>query len=171
MIAANSEAANFGTKDGSEPANIAEITTVLRQDSYDMELLISYGTSQGGSAGHLALAIHDSASGEDVVYSANFYADRARKHDNGFYTDDLMIKVPKAEYLFKTRSSLGNTASFGLDFGEIYKRSVIGYACTEFRPRRRSPSPPTSGESTTTITTGSRTPSTTRAKFATTTCT
>jgi hypothetical protein len=126
MIAANSEAANFGTKDGSEPANIAEITTVLRQDSYDMELLISYGTSQGGSAGHLALAIHDSASGEDVVYSANFYADRARKHDNGFYTDDLMIKVPKAEYLFKTRSSLGDTASFGLDFGEIYKRSVIG---------------------------------------------
>ena len=30
------------------------------------------------------------------------------------------------EYLFRTHSSLGDTASFGLDFGEIYKRSVIG---------------------------------------------
>jgi hypothetical protein len=44
----------------------------------------------------------------------------------GFYTEDLMIGVPKKEYLFKTRSSLGDTAAFGLDFGEIYKRSVIG---------------------------------------------
>ena len=34
--------------------------------------------------------------------------------------------MPKKEYLFKTSSSLGDTASFGLDFGEIYKRSVIG---------------------------------------------
>ena len=34
--------------------------------------------------------------------------------------------IPKKEYLFKTSSSLGDTASFGLDFGEIYKRSVIG---------------------------------------------
>jgi hypothetical protein len=37
-----------------------------------------------------------------------------------------MISVPKKEYLFKTSSSLGDTATFGLDFGEIYKRSVIG---------------------------------------------
>ena len=57
---------------------------------------------------------------------ANFYADRARKHAKGFYTDDLMVRIPKKEYLFKTLSSLGDTASFGLDFGEIYKRSVIG---------------------------------------------
>ena len=61
-----------------------------------------------------------------MVYTANFYADRARKHARGYYTDDLMVRVPKQEYLFKTRSSLGDTASFGLDFGEIYKRSVIG---------------------------------------------
>ena len=60
------------------------------------------------------------------VYSANFYADRAPKHAKGFYTDDLMVRIPKKEYLFKTSSSLGDTASFGLDFGEIYKRSVIG---------------------------------------------
>ena len=37
-----------------------------------------------------------------------------------------MVRIPKKEYLFKTTSSLGDTASFGLDFGEIYKRSVIG---------------------------------------------
>jgi len=126
IFAADAAAAEFGTKGGPEPANIDEIATVLRQDANDMELLISYGTSKGGSAGHLALAIRDQASGDELVYTANFYADRARKHDKGFYTDDLMVRVPKTEYLFKTNSSLGDTASFGLDFGEIYKRSVIG---------------------------------------------
>ncbi len=91
-----------------------------------MELLISYGTSKGGSAGHLALALRDPAAGEDLVYSANFYADRSSKHEKGFYTADLMVRIPKSEYLFGTTSSLGVTASFGLDFGEIYKRSVVG---------------------------------------------
>ena len=91
-----------------------------------MELLISYGTSKGGSAGHIALAIRDQVPGDDLVYTANFYADRAPKHAKGFYTDDLMVRIPKKEYLFRTNSSLGDTASFGLDFGEIYKRSVIG---------------------------------------------
>ena len=37
-----------------------------------------------------------------------------------------MVRIPKKEYLFRTTSSLGDKASFGLDFGEIYKRSVIG---------------------------------------------
>jgi hypothetical protein len=91
-----------------------------------MELLISFGTSKGGSAGHLALALRDQAAGDDSVYSANFCADRAPEHAEGFYTDDLMVRVPKKEYLFKTTSSLADTASFGLDFGEVYKRSVIG---------------------------------------------
>ena len=126
MFATEVAAADFGTKGGPEPANIDEIGNVLRQDPYDMELLISYGTSKGGSAGHLALAIRDQASGDDMVYTANFYADRATKHAEGFYTADLMARIPKKEYLFKTQSSLGDTASFGLDFGEIYKRSVIG---------------------------------------------
>ena len=98
----------------------------LRQDAFDMELLISYGTSKGGSAGHLALALRDPARGDDTVYSANFYADRSRKHQQGFYTDDLMLAVPKLEYLYRTSSSLGDKASFGLDFGEVYKRSVVG---------------------------------------------
>ena len=64
--------------------------------------------------------------GDDLVYSANFYADRTPEHEKGFYTDTLMTMIPKKEYLFGTTSSLGDTASFGLDFGEIYKRSVIG---------------------------------------------
>jgi hypothetical protein len=126
LFSVSAAAADFGSKGGPQPANIDEIATVLHRDAYDMELLISYGTSKGGSAGHLALAIRDPAAGDDTVYTANFYADRARKHEKGFYTDDLMVKVPKTEYLFKTNSSLGDTASFGLDFGEIYKRSVIG---------------------------------------------
>jgi hypothetical protein len=126
MFAAEAAAADFGSKGGPEPANIDEIANVLRQDPYDMELLISFGTSKGGSAGHLALAIRDNASGDDLVYSANFYADRTPEHQKGFYTRDLMTRIPKKEYLFKTVSSLGDTASFGLDFGEIYKRSVVG---------------------------------------------
>lgn len=119
-------AADFGGKGGPEPANIDRITEILRQDAYDLELLISFGTSKGGSAGHLALGIRDEVPGDDLVYSANFYADRTRKHETGFYTEDLMISIPKKEYLFKTVSSLGDTASFGLDFGQIYKRSVVG---------------------------------------------
>jgi hypothetical protein len=119
-------ASDFGTKGGAEPANIEDITRVLQQDPYDMELLISYGTSSGGSAGHLALAIRSPDTGDETVYSANFYADRSRKHAQGHYTADLMLAIPKSEYLFKTTSSLGDTASFGLDFGEIYKRSVVG---------------------------------------------
>ena len=89
-------------------------------------MLISFGTSKGGSAGHLALGVRDQVSGDDTVYSANFYADRKPEHEGRFYTDDLMVRIPKREYLFKTTSSLGDKASFGLDFGEIYKRSVIG---------------------------------------------
>jgi len=119
-------AADFGTRGGRGPANVDAIVEVLRQDPYDLELLISYGTSKGGSAGHLALAIRDQAPGDDMVYSANFYADRTRKHEQGFYTDDLMVGIPKKEYLFGTTSSLGDKAAFGLDFGEIYKRSVVG---------------------------------------------
>jgi hypothetical protein len=126
LFAGNGAAADFGTKGGQEPANIDEITDVLRQDPYDMELLISYGTSKGGSAGHLALAIRGQVPGDDMVYSANFYADRDPAHEKDFYTDDLMIRIPKKEYLFRTTSSLDPKASFGLDFGEIYKRSVIG---------------------------------------------
>jgi hypothetical protein len=126
MLTPLSHAADFGTRGGPAPANIDAIAEVLRQDPYDIELLISFGTSKAGSAGHLALALRDGAPGDDRVYSANFYADRSRQHETDFYVDDLMVGVPKNEYLFGTTSSLGDKASFGLDFGEVYKRSVIG---------------------------------------------
>lgn len=126
VFAFEAMAADFGSPDGPEPANIDAVSEFLHQDPYDLELLISFGTSKGGSAGHLALSIRDAVADDDRVYSANFYADRARQHQSGFYTDDLMLGIAKKEYLFKTLSSLGETASFGLDFGEIYKRSVIG---------------------------------------------
>ena len=43
-----------------------ELANVLRHDPHDMELPISYGTSKGGSAGRLALAIRDQAPGDDL---------------------------------------------------------------------------------------------------------
>jgi hypothetical protein len=126
VFALRASSAEFGHPGGPEPAGIDEVQATLRQDSYDMEILISFGTSKGGSAGHFALALRDGAPGDDLVYSANFYADRDPKHAQGFYTRDLIVRVPKREYLFKTASSLGDTASFGLDYGEVYKRSVVG---------------------------------------------
>ncbi len=125
-VLAPAAAADLGHPGAPEPANVGEIAAILHQDPYDIELLISFGTSKGGSAGHLAIGIREPGAADDMVYSANFYADRAPEHAHGFYTDDLMIRVPKREYLFGTSSSLGDTASFGLDFGEIYKRSVVG---------------------------------------------
>jgi len=126
LLAASAQGADFASPGGPAPANLAEVATVLRQDPYDLELLISFGTSKGGSAGHLALAIRDQVPGDDLVYSANFYADRARKHAKDFYTEELMVRIPKLEYLYGTTSTLSAKASFGLDFGEVYKRSVIG---------------------------------------------
>ena len=126
FLAISAGASDFGSKGGAEPANIEGFSEKLRESSYDLELLISYGTSKGGSAGHLALNVRNEATDEETVYSANFYADRAEKHAEGYYNTDLMLSIPKAEYLFKTTSSLGETALFGLDFGEIYKRSLIG---------------------------------------------
>ena len=119
-------AASFGEPGGPPPAGLDAAFTQLRADPYDMELLLSFGTSKGGSAGHLALALREPGSGDDTVYSANFYADRDPKHAQGFHTDALMLAVPKKEYLYGKRSSLDATASFGLDFGEVYKRSLIG---------------------------------------------
>ena len=124
-LALPASAADFAMPGGPAPSNVDQVEAQLARDPYDMELLISFGTSKGGSAGHLALALRDAAVGDDIVYSANFYADRDPKHANDFYTDDLMTRVAKKEYLFGTASSLGPKASFGLDYGEVYKRSVV----------------------------------------------
>ena len=124
--AAGAMAADFGTPGGPEPANLASVMDRLRQDPYDVELLISFGTSKGGSAGHFAIALREPEEADDWVYGANFYADRSEKHASGYFTADLITRVRKNEYLYATRSSLGPGAQFGLDFGEIYKRSVVG---------------------------------------------
>ena len=46
-------------KGGYHGTHVDAIVKVLRQEPYDMELLISFGTSKGGSAGHLALALRE----------------------------------------------------------------------------------------------------------------
>ena len=124
--AGNGYCAEFGHKNGPDIKNIDEMMKISRQEPYSVELLISFGTSKGGSAGHLAVAVKDRIPGDDLVYSANFYADRSDEHAHGYYTKNLMAIIPKSEYLFKTTSSLGEDGAFGLDMGEIFKRSVIG---------------------------------------------
>jgi hypothetical protein len=124
-VANTAGAAEFATPGGLEPSRPAEIAAILDPPDASLELLLSFGTSKGGSAGHLAVAVR-SESGEDTVYSANFYADRDPKHARDYYTDALMVRIPKWEYLYGTSSSLGAKASFGLDYGEVYKRSVAG---------------------------------------------
>jgi hypothetical protein len=125
-FAVSARAAEFGTPGGPEPSNLGEIEAVLGRVPHDLELLLTFGTSKGGSAGHLALAIRGREPGVETVWSANFYADRDPKHARDRLTGDLMLAIPKREYLYGTRSSLGDKASFGLDYGEVYKRSVIG---------------------------------------------
>ena len=129
--------AEFAFPGGPAPGNLDGVMGRLRQDPYDLELLISFGTSKGGSAGHLALAVREPDTPDDWVYSANFYADRAEKHAQGFYTDELMIRVPRNEYLYGTHSALGPAAQFGLDFGEIYKRTVVGVRVYGVPPSER----------------------------------
>lgn len=120
-------AAPFGHPGGPLPQDLDEVYGRSRRHPYDLEVMLSFGTSKMGSGGHLALAIRDAApDGDDLVYSANFYADRAPEHAEGHYTDELMARIPKKEYLYGTSSSLGPDASFGLDYGEVYKRSVVG---------------------------------------------
>ncbi len=125
----------FGHKNGPDIENLSEINELLRHHPYDLELLLSFGTSKGGSAGHLALAVREESLGDDLVYSANFYADLDPKHEKGYYKANLITVVPKTEYLFKTTSSLGPDAAFGLDMGEIYKRSVIGIRISGVQPK------------------------------------
>ena len=79
-----SAAAGFGEPGGPPPAGLDDAFTQLRADPYDMELLLSFGTSKGGSAGHLALALREPGSDDDTVYSANFYADREPEACAGF---------------------------------------------------------------------------------------
>lgn len=127
VLAAALPAAELGHPGGPEPENLDPFFAELSRDPYAVELLLSFGTSKGGSAGHLALSLKGRApGGDDLVWSANFYADRKPEHAQGYYNRELMCAIPRKEYLYKTRSTLGPDASFGLDFGEVYKRAVVG---------------------------------------------
>src|SRR5258705_13569309 len=96
-LAAAAMGAEFATPGAPAPANIDEIARLLRQDPYDLELLISYGTSKGGSAGHLALAIRDEASGEDLADAPNFYPARPPGQARGSYPAGPMARVQRRE--------------------------------------------------------------------------
>jgi hypothetical protein len=116
-------AGEFGHPGGPAIANADEMVRQLQAQPYDFELMLSFGTSKFGSGGHLAVAVREGE--RELVYSANFYADRSPKHADHF-TRDLMCIIPKGEYLFGVQSTLDAKASFGLDYGEVFKRSVIG---------------------------------------------
>src|SRR4051812_47789972 len=87
----SASAADFGMPGGPEPENLATATALLRRDAYDVELLLSYGTSKGGSAGHIALAVSGELADDDVVYSANYYADRDARHAALYEARDLVL--------------------------------------------------------------------------------
>src|SRR4051794_8154878 len=75
-IAAHAGLAGFGMPAGPEPENLEAVMAGLRDPAPDFEVLLSYGTSKGASAGHVALAVAGELPDDLVVYSANFYADR-----------------------------------------------------------------------------------------------
>ena len=117
-------AAPFGFPAGPEVEKVDEVFDVLLKDNYQAELLLSFGTSSKGSAGHLALSVREG--NKEMVYSANFYADRDPAHAKGHYTEKLVPAIEKKEYIYGVASTLSEDASFGLDFGEIFKRSLVG---------------------------------------------
>jgi hypothetical protein len=108
-FATAARAAEFGSPGGPLPSNLDEISSLLRQDPYDLELLLVFGTGPGAAAGHLALAVRDGAPGDDRVVTPGRAANR----------------VPRMTYLYGTVAPAPG-AVFGEDFGVAYRRSVIG---------------------------------------------
>ncbi len=116
----------FGHPEGPALQGVENVMDTILADDYNLEILMSFANHKKGAAGHLALAVRKPGSNEETVYSANFYADRKPEHQEGYYTEDLIMAIPKQEYLYGVRSSISNHARFGLDFGELFKRSVVG---------------------------------------------
>lgn len=114
---------SFGVPGGEEVKKVDEVFKILREEPYDLEILMSFGTSSKGSAGHLALCVRED--NDERVYSANFYADRAQEH-NDHYNAKLVPDIDKQEYIYSQTSTLSDKAVFGLDYGEIFKRSLVG---------------------------------------------
>jgi len=115
----------FGFPNGPEISGVDSVQSLVLSDSYEAELLLSFANHSKGSAGHLALSVREPGTALETVYSANFYADRKPEHEQS-YNDEVVIAIPKYEYLYGVRSSISDKLHFGLDFGELFKRSVIG---------------------------------------------
>ena len=59
--------------------------------------------------------------------SANFYANSSDEYKDR-YTDSLIPAIKKKEYIYSQISTLSERAEFGLDYGEIFKRSLIWHS-------------------------------------------
>ncbi|MBW7874947.1 MAG: hypothetical protein H3C47_03035 [Candidatus Cloacimonetes bacterium] len=116
----------FGHPHGPSIQGVDNVMNTILSDDYNLEILMSFANHKKGAAGHLALSVRKPQSHIETVYSANFYADRQAEHDQGYYTEELIMAIPKKEYLYGVQSSVSKHAKFGLDFGELFKRSVIG---------------------------------------------
>ena len=114
---------DFGIPGGEPVKKVDEVLAELREEPYDLELLLSFGTSSKGSAGHLAISVREDD--KETVYSANFYANPSDEYKDR-YTDSLIPAIDKKEYIYSQVSKLSEKAEFGLDYGEIFKRSLIG---------------------------------------------
>eukprot|EP01105_Mastigella_eilhardi_P022454 TRINITY_DN5522_c0_g1_i7.p1 TRINITY_DN5522_c0_g1~~TRINITY_DN5522_c0_g1_i7.p1 ORF type:complete len:389 (+),score=112.23 TRINITY_DN5522_c0_g1_i7:1400-2566(+) len=119
-------AAAQGHPGGPEPSGTEELWAAFEHESLgsSVQLLLTYGTSRFASAGHIAVALYND--GEWCVYTANGKAVRGpRGSDEGAYADQLLVRVPLREYLYGTGARAPDRRCvFGIDYGELYKRSV-----------------------------------------------
>ena len=124
----------YGWNYGIEANGIEEVIKAEENDDYDFEILISYGMFFGGSAGHAALILKNPDSGKPMAYSGNFYSDsetniwgRRYQDPENFYDGENMVDITTKEmYLYKTSSNHGKGASFGIEYGAIYRRHLYG---------------------------------------------
>ena len=71
LISANAET-RLGYPQGPEFGGVDEVMSLLKQQDYNVEVLISFANSSVGAAGHLALSVRDPETDEEIVHSANF---------------------------------------------------------------------------------------------------
>lgn len=121
------ETSPWAHPEGPAPKGVEAAMDYLSKTDWQLEILLSFANHKKGSAGHLALAVRDPKTSKILVHSANFYADRAEEHPaDKYYTEDLIMAIPKDEYIWGVTSSISPKTHFGLDFGEIFKRALIG---------------------------------------------
>ena len=117
-------AADFATKGGAQPTNVDQIVEVLKQDSHDLELLITSGTSQRGSAGHLALAVRERGQATTRCIRPTSTPTVSRS-PRGSLPRGADNRVPKKEYC-SGRPLAGPHRLVGARARRAYRRSVVG---------------------------------------------